>query len=216
MIKKLASHHGALTTVHRALDTQEFGAAPRGAPSPLAPPQALRLRAVAERYFDFAWRSLRRLGVAEANVDDATQQLFLVVANKLDAIDPERERSFVFGTAVRIASDYRHRLRRERQRNTEDIDVAHDPLPDPEELLDHKRARELLDRLLEALPLELRTVLILAEGEGMTMSEIAEVCEIPPGTVASRLRRARTAVLSMIQAIQSPSPSPSPHGGAPP
>lgn len=212
MIKSPASNHGSLTTVHRALDVQEIGAVPAGAPSPLSSAQAVRLRAVVDRYFDFAWRSLRRLGVAEANVDDATQQLFLVVASKLDAIDAERERSFVFGTAVRIASDYRHRLRRERERSADDVDVARDPLPDPEELLDHKRARELLDRLLEALPLELRTVLILAEGEGMTMSEIAEVCEIPAGTVASRLRRARSSVLAMIESIQSRS---QPHAAPP-
>jgi RNA polymerase sigma-70 factor (ECF subfamily) len=152
-----------------------------------------------DQHFDFAWRSLRRLGVAEASVDDAAQQLFLVVTSKLDVIELGRERSFIFGAAVRIASDSRRALGRERERTSHELDALRDPLPEPDELLDQKRARELLDGLLDALPMELRTVLVLAEGEGMTMSEIARLCELAPGTVASRLRRARAAVLAQIE-----------------
>ncbi|MBN1609007.1 MAG: sigma-70 family RNA polymerase sigma factor [Polyangiaceae bacterium] len=185
-----------------ALETETLGVASAAGRASLAPNQSLRLRALVDQYFDFAWRSLRRLGVPEPSVDDAAQQLFVVLATKLDAVDPECERSFVFGTAVRIASDYRRALRLERERRSGDTGALSDPLPAPDELLDHKRARELLDRLLDALPMELRTVLILAEGEGMTMSEIAGLCEIPRGTVASRLRRARSSVLGMLEQIQ--------------
>lgn len=202
MISKATSDHGASTTVLTALDTEEFGVRAAAGPTPLAPSQAARLRALVDQYFDFAWRSLRRLGVPEASVDDAAQQLFLVVATKLDAIELERERSFVFGTAVRIASDFRHAQQRERARRSEEADALRDPSPGPDELVDHKRARELLDRLLDTLPMELRTVLILAEAEGLTMSEIARVCDIPPGTVASRLRRARSSVLEALERIQ--------------
>jgi RNA polymerase sigma-70 factor (ECF subfamily) len=190
------------TSVHMALETETLEAASAAGRASLAPHQSLRLRALVDQYFDFAWRSLRRLGVPEPSVDDAAQQLFVVMATKLDAVDPNRERSFVFGAAVRIASDYRRALCRERERRSSDAGVLSDPLPTPDELLDHKRARELLDRLLDALPMELRTVLILAEGEGMTMSEIASLCEIPQGTVASRLRRARSSVLRRLEAIQ--------------
>jgi len=191
-----------MTTVHTALDTDEFSVGPAAGPAPLAPNQALRLRVLVDQYFDFAWRSLRRLGVPEPSVDDAAQQLFLMMATKLDVIDRNRERSFVFGAAVRIASDFRHAQSRERDRRSGDADTLRDPLPGPDELLDHKRARELLDSLLDALPMELRTVLILAEGEGLTMSEIARLCEVPAGTVASRLRRARSAALAMLDEIQ--------------
>jgi len=193
-----------LTSVHMALETKAFAVEHATGPAPLAPNQSRRLGTLVDQYFDFAWRSLRRLGVPEPSVDDAAQQLFLVVATKLDAIDPARERSFVFGSAVRIASDYRHALQRERERGANEAAVLLDPLPGADELLDHKRARELLDRLLDALPMDLRTVLVLAEGEGMTMSEIAHLCEIPAGTVASRLRRARASVLDMVQRIQAP------------
>src|SRR6185436_13564520 len=72
-----------------------------------------------------------------------------------------------------------------------DPNLADLSLPSPEELLDQKRARELLDALLDAMTVELREVLILQEGEGMTLSEIAAALEIPLGTASSRLRRAR-------------------------
>jgi RNA polymerase sigma-70 factor (ECF subfamily) len=153
-----------------------------------------RLRALVDEYFDFAWRSLRRLGVPESAVDDATQEVFMVVERRLASVRPDRERSFVFGTAVRIASEYRRADRREQERRTgQDGDTLVDPMPSADELLDQKRARAWLDHLLDRLPLQLRTVLILAEGEGLTMAEIATVCALPQGTVASRLRRAREA-----------------------
>jgi RNA polymerase sigma-70 factor (ECF subfamily) len=73
--------------------------------------------------------------------------------------------------------------------------VSHDDLsarePDPEALAGQRRACEQLDRVLDALPLELRSVFVLFELEGMTSPEIASVAGLPLGTVASRLRRAR-------------------------
>ncbi len=190
------------TTVQVALDTDTLGVASAPCRARLAPSQTQRLRRLVDQYFDFAWRSLRRLGVPESSVDDAAQQLFEVLANRLDTIDPERERSFVFGAAVRIAAGHRRARHRELDRGASDPGGLSHPLPPPDELLDHKRARELLDRLLDTLPMELRTVLILAEGEGMTMAEIAEICGIPPGTVASRLRRARAQVLGMLEEVR--------------
>ncbi|MEM9877628.1 MAG: sigma factor, partial [Myxococcota bacterium] len=67
-----------------------------------APPEVVRyardrarLCGMVEAYHDFAWRTLRRLGVAGADTDDATQQVFMVIYQKLDRIDPAKERSFV-------------------------------------------------------------------------------------------------------------------------
>ena len=57
--------------------------------------------------------------------------------------------------------------------------------------LREQRARELLDEILEQMGGDLRAVFILHEFEQMSMAEIAVSLEIPPGTVASRLRRAR-------------------------
>jgi RNA polymerase sigma-70 factor (ECF subfamily) len=77
--------------------------------------------------------------------------------------------------------------------------MSESPLPGPDELSDQKRARELLNRVLEDMTLELRTVFILFELEGLRSPEIAEMVGVPLGTVASRLRRAREAFRELVQ-----------------
>ena len=149
---------------------------------------AARLRAMQEEHFEFLWRSLRRLGVPEADVDDAVQQVFLVAARR--TIQPGAERSFLFATALRVASHARRTLRRRREAD-EPVPEQTDATPSPEELLDQRRARALLDEVLEALPLDVRAVFILFELEEMTVVEIAAILGLPPGTAASRLRRGR-------------------------
>jgi RNA polymerase sigma-70 factor (ECF subfamily) len=57
--------------------------------------------------------------------------------------------------------------------------------------MDRERARDLLDRVLDEMDLDLRVVFVLYELEEMTMADIASSLELAPGTVASRLRRAR-------------------------
>jgi RNA polymerase sigma-70 factor (ECF subfamily) len=68
-----------------------------------------------------------------------------------------------------------------------------DPAPGPDEIVDQKRLLALLDEILAALPDDLRAVLVLYEIEELSTQEIAALLELPSGTVASRLRRAREA-----------------------
>jgi RNA polymerase sigma-70 factor (ECF subfamily) len=149
-----------------------------------------RIADVVRAHHDFIWRLLRRLGIPESNVDDATQQVFCVAARRIGDIAPGSERSFLFGTAVRIAADSQRSHHRHEQ--LEDaLDDRVGLLPNPEELLETRRRRELLDEVLGALPLELRTVLVLFELEQLGKKEVAELLDIPVGTAVSRLRRAR-------------------------
>lgn len=155
----------------------------------MAPPGDIT--ALVEEQADFVWRSLRRLGVPEASVDDAVQQVFLVAAQKFDRITSGRERAFLFSVAMNVASHARRTLARRREvLDGTPLDVV-DPRPSADVELDDKRARALLDEVLETMPLDLRTVFVLVELEEMTMIEVAEVLSLPQGTVASRLRRAR-------------------------
>ena len=131
------------------------------------------------------WRFLRRLGLSESDADDAFQEVLLVVMRKLEAIEPRAERRFMLRTAYRIGT----RLRAKR-RTIGDDELA-DPTPRADALIDQKRARELLDNILSRMSEDLRAVFVLHEIEKITMAEIADALEIPPGTVASRLRRAR-------------------------
>ena len=150
-----------------------------------------RLGALVVAHHAFVWRSLRRLGVPDRDVDDASQQVFLVAHRRLDEIARESERSFLFQTALRVASDWRRAQRRRCEQPGVDLLSVPDFAASPEELTDRRRARALLDRVLEAMPMELRVVFVLFELEEMTMSEIARLADLPGGTVASRLRRAR-------------------------
>lgn len=145
-------------------------------------------RAIAADY-RFIWRLLRRFGVPESQVEDAAQQVYLIVAERLGDIAPGRERSFAFGTAMRVAHGLRRRLGREQP--NDQLDERATTTSGPEDQLEHKRARELLDRALQAMPADSRTVFILFELEALSSPEIAALIEVPLGTVASRLRRAR-------------------------
>jgi RNA polymerase sigma-70 factor (ECF subfamily) len=124
------------------------------------------------------------------------------MARKLDVVEVGSERSYLFATALRVASDVRRRRARQRVvHDSELVEAVADLGTDPETLIDQKRARDLLEVVLDELPLDLRTVLLLTEGEQLTMAEIANLLGVPPGTVASRLRRARALFQERVDAL---------------
>jgi RNA polymerase sigma-70 factor (ECF subfamily) len=160
-----------------------------GDEAPRAPAVDARLRELVEMHHDFIWRSLRRLGVAAADVDDGVQHVFMVAARKLASIRPGKERSFLFQTALRVASDSRRTRSRRREASADEEPTDRGPVG--EDLLDLRRARAQMDEILDGMTSDLRAVFVLFELDEMTMAEIAVLLEIPAGTVASRLRRAR-------------------------
>ncbi len=98
----------------------------------------------------------------------------------------------MYGVALRVASG---ELRRERSAPPlADLDALAglvDESLSPEEQLEQRRARQLLEWVLERMPVELRVVFVLFELEGLEVRDIAAMHEIPLGTASSRLRRAR-------------------------
>ena len=151
-----------------------------------------RLRLIVDSHFDFVWRSLRALGVPPANADDAAQRVFLIAAQKLSSITVGSEKAFLFATVRGVAANARRSQQRRRESYDEvALGQAADEANDPEQALMDKQAKQLLEQVLEAMPDDLRNVFVLHELEGLTTTTIAEVLEIPSGTVASRLRRAR-------------------------
>jgi RNA polymerase sigma-70 factor (ECF subfamily) len=101
---------------------------------------------------------------------------------------------------MRIASEARRKIAR-RQEVLGPVELT-DPAPGAEELLSQQQARRVLDEVLEALPDDLRAVFILYELEEQTAAEIASMLSLPPGTVASRLRRARSAFEGIIKRLK--------------
>jgi RNA polymerase sigma-70 factor (ECF subfamily) len=138
----------------------------------------------------YVMRSLRRLGVAPADLEDMAHEVFLAVHGQLDKFDTARPlRPWLFAFVFRIASHYRRKDRRE-PRSTEEIDFADDrDLADVTLEKDEKK-RLVLDAL-GTIELERRAVFILHELDGTTCQEIAKTLGIPIGTVYSRLRLAR-------------------------
>lgn len=164
---------------------------PSAAFSPAVRVDEARLGRIVSAHFDVLWRFLRRLGVPESDVDDAVQEVILVVARKLDAVEPESERAFVLSTAFRVASGLRRLWRRRAEAGDAALFGLESDQPDPEHLSEQRELRRTLDAVLAELPLELRAVFVLYELEQMTMAEISTTLALPSGTVASRLRRAR-------------------------
>lgn len=155
-----------------------------------------RTRLVGE-HFDYVWRLLRRLGLSPSDADDAAQEVFMVGLAKWRSIEVGRERAFFYGCALNKA---RH-VRSERNRTARhemDTEALACPLPSLDDLIDQKKAALLLDRVLDTLNDDQRRIFVLFEIEQLTLSEAAELLQIPTGTAASRLRLARERVRNQV------------------
>jgi RNA polymerase sigma-70 factor (ECF subfamily) len=149
------------------------------------------MRALVGAHFIFIGRLLRRLDVPENDVDDAVQQVFIVASKRLAEIPEGSERTFLFGTALRVASTCRRTLRRRGKMDVGALDRQVDHSPCAEELLARRQGIAILDRLVATMADELRAVFTLCELEELTVPQAAALQRIPVGTAASRLRRAR-------------------------
>ncbi len=153
-------------------------------------------RQVYDEHFRFVWRSLRRLGVPESDVPDVTQDVFVVVHRKLGEFEGRSKMTtWLFGIAMRVARDHLQSAPVRREIATEERTLSDlpDPRPDAAAELDRSQRRLLLENILDELPEEQRTVFVLFELEALSGVEIAELLEVPTGTVHSRLRLAREA-----------------------
>lgn len=150
-----------------------------------------RMRWLMVNFHAMVWRMVRNLGVSNADVDDAVQQVFIVAFNKLTRIREGRERAFLASVAVRIASRSRRSCERRREAADSDLPEQLATTRSPIEELDRVEARRVFEVLLDRMPPELRLVFVMYEVEELTLIEIATALELPLGTVATRVRRAR-------------------------
>lgn len=165
-----------------------------GAREQPTPSADLTITALYENYFEFVWRSLKHLGVPDAAVEDATQDTFLVAHRRLaDFAGRSSPRTWLFGIAIRVASDYRRsRGRRERLH----LSYAQKPEGAGATPYDHTlraEATRILHACLDGLTEEQRAVFVMADLEQMTAPEISETLGANLNTVYSRLRTARAA-----------------------
>jgi RNA polymerase sigma-70 factor (ECF subfamily) len=144
----------------------------------------------------FVWRALRRLGVAPSDVDDACQEVFVVVYRRLGEYEGRSQmRTWLYGISVRVAAGQRRKAHVRREVATEEpLEPDAPAAGDPEVALSDREALALLDRALDALDDDKRAVFVLYEVEGLEMPEVAEAVGCPLQTAYSRLHAARKEV----------------------
>lgn len=153
-----------------------------------------QLTALFEEHGAFVWRSLRRMGVAPADLEDATQEVFVVVHKRLEEYEERASvRSWLYAICLRVSS----RQRRTTSRRRENV-VAEPPElsvePEQQVGVEQRESLRLGQRLLAALPEKQRSVFVLYEVEHMTIAEIAEALGCPLQTAYARLHKARERV----------------------
>jgi RNA polymerase sigma-70 factor, ECF subfamily len=146
----------------------------------------VRLERMFHAHSATVWRTLCRRGLPPDAAADATQETFILAAERLDDIRPESERAFLVKTALGVA--YALGRKTLRWELDEDMDLR---LSDVRDVGETRADIQLCDLVLSKVDPDLAEVFALYEIEGLTSPEIAALLEIPLGSVASRLRRAR-------------------------
>jgi RNA polymerase sigma-70 factor (ECF subfamily) len=191
----------------RPPDADAIAAEPSPAPAePIAPPAewatgtapaAPRLDRVQptvaevyDRHAPFVFRVLRGLGVGDDRVDDAVQDVFIVVHRRLGEFEARSSlTTWLYGIARRVASQYRRSAaaRREGEADLDQVAGGASPYDDARRAQAARLCQEILDELDD----DKREVFVLIELEQMSAPDVAQVLAIPVNTVYSRLRLAR-------------------------
>lgn len=151
-------------------------------------------RAVYDEHFEFVWRSLRRLGVREADAMDLTQKVFMAVHASWSEFEGRSKiRTWLFGICRRVASDYRRSssIRREVVTDAAVLELAQGDAQEGLGVGESGQRATVAEAILSRMPEPQRVVFVLFELEEMPGEEIADLLNLPIGTVRSRLRLAR-------------------------
>jgi RNA polymerase sigma-70 factor (ECF subfamily) len=165
----------------------------RSRPAPAEDPE-LEFTRIVRQYEQRVRSVLRGRGVAERDLPDAQQDVFLVVHRKL----PQFERRSSLATwlhriALNVASEHRRRARNRYERPA-DLPQLERSAGDPHEALEARNALTRVQRALAALSEPQRDVFLLHEVAGLSMHEVAAQLAIPLKTAFSRLYAARRAL----------------------
>ena len=157
------------------------------------------MRELFDEYARFIWRTVRHLGVREADIEDVCQEVFITIHRRLDDFEGRSTvRTWGYGICLRVASDHRRRAHVRREFPAESLPAAVS-LADQDEAYARKQARQRLEQLLQALDEDKRAVFTLYEIEELSMKEIAQIVGCPLQTAYSRLHAARQRVLDLIE-----------------
>lgn len=155
----------------------------------------LPFREVYEREFPVVVRVLRRMGVAERQLEDAAQEVFAVVLRKRSEFDVARPvRPWLCGVATRVASDFR-----KKGSNVHELPHHEPPASTSDAAVRSVDARQQLHRALQGLSDDERAAILLVELEGQTAVDVAAALGIPAGTLYGRLHDARKKLARLLE-----------------
>lgn len=156
------------------------------------------LDALYREHFGFVWRSLRRLGVPEQALDDAAQEVFVVVHRRAGELNLETSpKACLFGIAQRVASDQRRWVRRKGHT----LPLAEEPAGADATPLEQAMQREASQQVLaflEQLDEARRAAFVLSELEQLTAPEIAHMLSANLNTIYYRIASARRAFVAYV------------------
>ncbi|WP_146648569.1 RNA polymerase sigma factor [Labilithrix luteola] len=155
-------------------------------------------RELFQAYAGFVWRTLKYQSVAERDLDDLSQEVFLIIFKKLPEFEPHGSlRSWIYGISIRVAAGYRKRARHRMEVLVDETpEFRTDPSApnEADRLSDKRQFTALIARLDE----EKRAVFVLHTIENLPMAEVAEIVGVPLKTAHSRLATARKQLLEML------------------
>ncbi len=157
------------------------------------------------RHFMSVYRFfVNKVGGAD-EVDDLLQRTFLACVEGKDRVREDGSlRGYLLGIArYQMLMYVRRRQRDRRSDGGTDVSVA-ELSGSPSQVVAGHEAEKLLLVALREIPLELQTIVELYYWEELSVAQMAEVLEIPPGTVKSRLFRARDALRQRLEAMDVP------------
>ncbi len=149
---------------------------------------------VYEEHLSFVWRVLAGLGVPESRLEDATQDVFVIVHGKLAEFEGRSKlTTWLYSIARHVALEEHRKMARDRRRERE---ISEPPVhevdaPTPEQEAGTAQARRALLDLLGRLDPAKREVFVLVEIEQVPIRDVARLLNIKENTAWSRLRLAR-------------------------
>jgi RNA polymerase sigma-70 factor (ECF subfamily) len=158
-----------------------------------------RFVALVDAHLDAIYRTARRLGARDGDIEDVVQEVLVVLARRLDDIETGKERAFALGTTARVVAGFRRQSRRRREELMAEVDAegehVHSLAPPlsmhGERHVEQLEALALLRTGLDAMTEPQRVTFVLFELEELRASEIAAELGVAEAAVVSRLERAR-------------------------
>jgi len=151
-------------------------------------------------HMNAAYNLARWLAGNDADAQDVVQEAYLKAFKFIGGFRGGDSRSWLLRIVRNAFYDWLKQNRREETGTSfdEELHSTGDETGTPETLLIEKADHDLMRKAIAELPCEFREILVLRELEGCSYKEIAEIAEVPLGTVMSRLARAREHLRTLV------------------